>query len=86
MVISIIVTSGKTYDSLNSSYTQCNIESGIVGSDPLNPVTCTVDNSNERFVIRNVFKFTSDPLRIMYYAKTAVSQTNFNVEIYAFAN
>lgn len=43
MVISIRVIDGKTYSSLNSSYTVCNIESGVVGSDPLSPVNCTVD-------------------------------------------
>ena len=68
MVISIKVIDGKTYNSLNSSYPNCNIESGVVGSDPLSPVKCTVDFANDRFVITNVYKFTTDPLRIMYYA------------------
>lgn len=86
MVISIRVIDGKTYSSLNSSYTICNIESGVVGSDPLSPVKCTVDVTNERFVITNVYKFTTDPLRIMYYARTASTQDNFDVEVHAFAN
>lgn len=85
MVVEIQFTSGRTYSSLGSSG-QCSIEAGVVGNDPLNPITCSLDAGNNRFIIYNVYKFTNVPLKIYYYASMASSQSGLIVYVYAFAN
>jgi len=77
MVISIRIVSGRTFSNYHNDYKTCQIESGVVGSDPLSPVKCTIDISRDRFVITNVYKFTTSPLKIMYYAQTASDHQNF---------
>jgi len=88
MVVSINIVDGKTWNALDNTPTNtiCNIQSGFVGSDPLNPITCKIDVGNQRFVIRNVYEFTGSPIRIMYYARTGGFDNNFDVSIHAFAN
>jgi hypothetical protein len=85
MVIEIRFNSGNTYASLGSSG-QCSIESGVVGSDILNPITCYLDSANNRFIIYNVYKFTNTQLKIYYFATMASSQSGLTVWVRAFAN
>lgn len=85
MVVQIVFNSGNTFSSLGAS-TACSIESGVVGNDVLNPVTCALYSSPNRFVIYNVFKLTNTQLKIYYQAYTAVSQSGLQVCVYAWAN
>ena len=60
----------KPYSSLSSTTTNCALESGLIGNDPLNPITCYLDRANNRILFRNVFWFTSTQLKFYYYATT----------------
>jgi hypothetical protein len=89
MVLEIIFYSANTlkntFSSLGGS-TACSIESGVVGNDVLNPVSCTLDSSNNRFVIFNVFTLTNTQLKIYYQAYAASSQSGLQVCVYTWAN
>jgi hypothetical protein len=84
IVIEITFVAGKTFSALNSSYTICSIDTGVIGYDSLNPVTCTVTSS--LILIKNVYALTNTQLKIFYYAKMACSQGSFDVMVKAFAN
>lgn len=86
MVIEITFVSGATFNAISSTYTTCNIESGVIGYDQMNPVSCTLDAANSKIVIYNVFSFTTASLKIYYYARMACSQSNFDVMVKAYAN
>lgn len=64
----------------------CNIDSGVIGFDALNPVTCTVNVGASKIEIRNIYAITNDVLRIHYFAQMACSQANFDVTVKVFAN
>ncbi|CAM5999583.1 unnamed protein product [Sphagnum balticum] len=84
-VVVIEFNSGQTYSQLYSSAQQyCSIESGVIGNDMLNPVSCSVDTSNNRMVIKHVYAFTNTPLKVYYYALTASSQSNYVVTVKLF--
>lgn len=46
LVIEITFNAGRTFQALSSSYTTCNIDSGVIGYSTVNPVTCVVDVTN----------------------------------------
>jgi hypothetical protein len=85
-IIEITFNSGRTFQDLHSSYTTCNIDTGVIGNSVMNPVTCVVDVSNSKIVLYNVYALTDAPLQIFYYAQMASSQSGFDVTIKAFAN
>jgi hypothetical protein len=86
-VIEITIYGGSAFNALSSSYTTCNIDSGVIGHDPLNPVTCVVDVTNSKFVIYNVYSLTSTQLRIFYYARAiCTNQGSFQATVTAYAN
>ena len=78
--------SNKPYSSLSSTSTNCVLDSGLISNDPLKPVTCSLDRSNNRILFRNVFWFTNTQLRFYYYATTNSDSTNFDVRVYVWAN
>lgn len=86
MVVEVVVNGGKTWNALSSSYTICQIDSGVIGNDPLNPVTCFVDVANNRILIYNVYSFTSGQLQVFLYARMACSQSGFGATVRLFAN
>ena len=71
---------------MTSTTDNCNLESGLIGSDPLKPITCTVDRSNNRILFKNVFWFTNTRLNMYYYGVTHGSPNNFDVIVYVWAN
>ena len=76
----------KPYSSLSSTTTDCVLESGLIGNDPLNPITCYLDRANNRILFRNVFWFTSTQLKFYYYATTNSDSTNFQTRVWVWAN
>jgi hypothetical protein len=85
-VVEIQFYSGKPYSSLSSITGNCMLESGLIGNDPLNPISCTLDAVNNRLIFRNVFWFTDSQLNFYYYATTNSDSTNFDVRVYVWAN
>ena len=51
MVIEVRMSWGRTWSELSTTSTHCNIESGVIGSDALNPVYCVLDRNNGRLLI-----------------------------------
>jgi hypothetical protein len=87
-VAEITFYSGKPFTTFSSSNyeNRCQIDTGIIGYDPLSPVTCVMDVTNQKFIISNIYSFTNTPLRIFYYARTACSQSSLDVTVTVFAN
>jgi hypothetical protein len=86
MIVEIAFNGGQTWQALSYSWTVCQIDSGVIGYDPLNPVTCFVDVANNKIIIYNVYSFTSGGLQIFLYAQMACSQSNFGATVKLFAN
>ena len=86
MVIEVRMSWGRTWSELSTTSTHCNIESGVIGSDALNPVYCVLDRNNGRLLIYNVYSLTNQYLKFYYYARTANSQNDYDVEVRAYAN
>lgn len=88
LVAEITFYSGKPFTTFSSSNyeNRCQIDTGIIGYDPLSPVTCVMDVTNQKFIISNIYSFTNTPLRIFYYARTACSQSSLDVTVTVFAN
>lgn len=86
MVAEITFNGGQTWNAVSSSYTTCQIDSGVIGHDPLNPVTCFVDVANNKILIYNMYSFTSGRLQIFLYARMACSQSGFGATVRYFAN
>jgi hypothetical protein len=76
----------RPYSTLSSTTTDCVLESGLIGNDPLNPITCYLDRTNNRILFFNVFWFTSTCLNFYYYATTNSDQENYDVLVTAWAN
>jgi len=85
-VVEVQFYTNKPYSSLSSTTTDCLLESGLISSDPLKPITCYLDRSNNRLLFRNVFWFTNTRLNFYYYATTASDSINFDVRVYVWAN
>ena len=65
-VVEIQLAYGRPFSSLSSTSDACFLESGLISSDPLKPITCTVDPANNRILFRNVFWFTNTRLAFYY--------------------
>ena len=77
----------RMYNSLSSTTSDCMLESGLVGNDPLNPITCTLDAANHRLYFQNVYAFTSAPLRFYFNSLTVkVDYYYIDVTVYVWAN
>lgn len=85
-VVEVQFFTNKPYSSLSSTPTDCSLESGLIGNDPLNPITCYLDQASNRILFYNVFWFTNTFLNFYYYATTNSDQTNFDVRVYVWAN
>ena len=85
-VVEVQFYTNKPYSSLSSTTTNCMLESGLIGNDPLNPITCYLDTTNNRLIFRNVFWFTNTRLNFYYYATTASDSYYFDVRVYVWAN
>lgn len=85
-VVEVQFYSNKPYSSLSSTTTDCSLESGLIGNDPLNPITCYLDRTNNRILFYNVFWFTNTYLNFYYYATTNSDQIDFDVRVYVWAN
>lgn len=90
-VVQIIFTNGHTgnwakqYQSLGSS-SQCQLESGLIGNDPLNPILCQLYSANNSIVFYNVYWFTNTFLNLYYYGVTNSDTYHIDVAVYVWAN
>ena len=85
-IVEVQFYTNKPYSSLSSTTTNCVLESGLIGNDPLNPVTCYLDRNSNRILFKNVFWFTNYYLKFYYYATTNSDSTNFKARVYVWAN
>jgi len=76
----------RPYSSLTSTPSECVLESGLVSNDPLNPITCSVDRTNNRIMFYNVFWFTNTYLNFYYAATTNSDSYNHDILVYVWTN
>lgn len=86
MVVIVQFVNNYPYTSFpNNNY--CTLETGIMSTDPLNPISCVIVPSTNSIIFSNVNKFTGSYLNFNYYATNPASAFyNIQITLMVYAN